>query len=61
MSDETKHPIRLSGHAQGYLTRRGFTEIEVMETIRNSPWLPARGNRLEATMDVAYNDMWNGT
>jgi hypothetical protein len=27
-------PIRLSAHAIGYISRRGFTKIEVEETIR---------------------------
>ena len=53
-------PIRLSGHARGYLTRRGFTEAEVEETIRTSPWLPARNNRLEASKDFPYAADWNG-
>ncbi len=53
-------PIRLSGHARGYLDRRGFTEAEVERTIRTNPWLPARHDRLEATMDFAYDDEWNG-
>jgi hypothetical protein len=53
--------IRLSAHARGYLTRRGFTEGEVEETIRTAPWLPARGGRLEASKDFPYNDVWNGT
>jgi Domain of unknown function (DUF4258) len=61
MNDEEARRIRLSGHAQGYLQRRGFTEAEVIETIRQGSWAKARGGRLEATMDFAYNDVWNGT
>jgi len=54
-------PIRLSAHAQGYRTRRGFTEAEVTEAIRTGPWRPAQGGRLEAAKDFPYNDHWNGT
>ena len=61
MSDATKRPFRLSGHAQGYLTRRGFNEREVKETIRNSPWGSVRGSRLEAMMEFENNAEWNGT
>lgn len=53
-------PVRLSGHASGYLHRRGFTEAEVVETIRNSAWLPARSDRLEAAKDFLYDREWNG-
>jgi hypothetical protein len=53
-------PIRLSGHAAGYRSRRGFTEAEVEDTIRTSPWSPARSNRLEATKDFPFNAEWNG-
>jgi hypothetical protein len=52
--------IRLSGHAYGYIDRRGFTEDEVEETIRTSPWQPAQGNRLEASKDFAFYAEWNG-
>ena len=53
-------PIRLSGHARGYLKRRGFSQAEVEDTIRTSPWLPARNNRLEASKDFPYGADWNG-
>ena len=53
-------PIRLSGHASGYRSRRGFTKAEVETTIRTSRWLLAQRNRLEATMDFPFNDDWNG-
>lgn len=57
---EADKPIRLSGHARGYLTRRGFTEAEVEQTIRANPRLPARHDRIEAMMDFRYDDDWNG-
>lgn len=60
MSDEALKPIRLSAHARGYLARRGFTEAEVVTTIRQQPWAPARHDRLEASMDFQYNNLWNG-
>jgi hypothetical protein len=53
-------PVRLSGHASGYSQRRGFTESEVVETIRTSVWLPARSNRLEAAKDYPFDREWNG-
>ena len=53
-------PIRLSGHALGYQSRRGFAVAEVEDTIRTSPWLPARNNRYEAMKDYPYDGDWNG-
>lgn len=53
-------PIRLSMHASGYLDRRGFTRVEVEETIRTSAWLPARQDRLKATRDFPFDGHWNG-
>jgi hypothetical protein len=54
-------PIRLSQHARGYLVRRGFTEAEVADAIRLSPWRPTHHGRWEAALDFSYNDDWNGT
>ena len=53
-------PVRLSAHADGYRSRRGFTEAEVVLAIRTNPWLPAQNNRLEATRDFTFDDNWNG-
>lgn len=53
-------PIRLSAHAQGYFERRGFSEPEVVEAIRTSPWQPVQTGRLEAAKDFMYSDDWNG-
>ena len=53
-------PIRLSAHAASYITRRGFSPIEVEEAIRTGTWQNARGNRLETAMDFPYNSVWNG-
>ena len=61
MSNGTGKPIRLSTHARGYLARRGFTEAEVEETIRTSPWQPAQRGRMEAFKDYPYHNLWNGT
>jgi len=60
MNQEPQKPIRLSGHASGYKTRRGFTEAEVVETIRTMTWEPTQGNRLETKKDFPYNALWNG-
>lgn len=54
-------PIRLSAHARGYIIRRGFTEAEVVDTIRTMQWRNARCGRLEAERVFPYNNRWNGT
>lgn len=53
-------PIRLSGHASGYLSRRGFTQEEVEATIRSGPWRSARNDRLESIKDFPFHGEWNG-
>lgn len=53
-------PILLSGHAQGYIIRRGFTVAEVEEAIRTSAWTIAGGGRLECRKDFTYGRTWNG-
>ena len=57
MSAGVTKPVRLSAHARGYLARRGFTEAEVVDTIRTSPW---RSGTLEAERVFSYNNLWNG-
>ena len=59
-TDRLGKPIRLTEHARGYLNRRGFTEAEVTAVIRTTPWLPARGGRLESAKDFPYHGYWNG-
>ncbi|HET6883204.1 MAG TPA: DUF4258 domain-containing protein [Pirellulales bacterium] len=61
MSAGASKPIRFSAHARGYLARRGFTEAEVVDAIRNAPWRNARIGRLEAERVFPYNSLWNGT
>ena len=53
-------PIRLSAHAQGYTERRGFTASEVKQAIRTATWEPAQQGRLECSLEIEYNDEWNG-
>ncbi len=53
-------PIRLSGHALGYLNKRGFTVTEVEEAIRTSPWTPAPKNRLQCRKQFPFGQDWNG-
>jgi len=53
-------PIRLSAHAMRYCEVRGFTAEEVERAIRQAPWSRAREDRLECTLDVPYNRLWNG-
>lgn len=61
MTTGASKPIRLSAHARGYSSRRGFSEAEVVDTIRTTPWRSARNGRLEADCVFPYNDVWNGT
>jgi len=53
-------PIRLTVHARGYLQWRGFTELEVNEAIRTSPWQPSELGRLECRKDFAFEADWQG-
>jgi hypothetical protein len=53
-------PIRFSAHALSYTWKRGFTEAEVQEAIRSSPWEPAELGRLECRMNFTFGRQWNG-
>lgn len=53
-------PIRLSQHALGYTTKRGFTIAEVEEAIRSSSWEEAEENRLQSHKDFPFGQEWNG-
>jgi hypothetical protein len=53
-------PIRLSKHAMGYLTKRGFSVAEVDAAIRAGSWRPAELGRLDCRKDFAYGEEWNG-
>ncbi len=53
--------VRLTKHALGYLHSRGFTEAEVEEAIRTSPWQAAELGRLECRKDFPHERDWNGT
>ena len=53
-------PVRLSKHAQGYTTSRGFTAAEVEEAIRTRPWGTAELGRLDCRKDFPYDLDWNG-
>ena len=52
-------PIRLSAHALGYLSRRGFTVVEVEEAISTSKWRPAELGRVECRKDFIFGKEWN--
>lgn len=54
-------PIRLTAHAQGYLSRRGFTLAEVEDAIRTGVWRPVSRGRQETSKEFAYGQDWNGT
>ena len=53
-------PIRFSRHALGYIGTRGFTTAEVEEAIRTCIWKPAELEKLECSMECAFNEIWNG-
>jgi hypothetical protein len=53
-------PIRLSGHAQAQLSRRGVLEEEVETAIREADWESAQANRLECRHDFTFGREWNG-
>lgn len=53
-------PIRLSKHANDYITSRGFTVAEVEQAIRSAKWTAAEQNRLECRMTLPYNEEWHG-
>ena len=53
-------PIRLSNHASRYMSKRGFTIIEVEETIRTAPWQPTELGRLDCRKDFSFDKEWNG-
>ena len=53
-------PIVLTGHAREQISERGTTEDEVVYTVRNVPWNPARLGRLQCTLDFVYRADWKG-
>ena len=53
-------PIRLTVHARGYLSRRGFTVAEVEDAIRTGMWKSASHGRQETSKEFAYGRAWNG-
>jgi hypothetical protein len=53
-------PIRLSAHALGYLSRRGFTVAEVEEAIRTGRREQAELGRLGSRKEFPFNAEWNG-
>ena len=59
-SDARAKPVRLSAHAMGYTTKRGFTVSEVEQAIRSAPWEPAELGRLHCHWDSPFNREWNG-
>jgi hypothetical protein len=53
-------PIRLSAHAAGYMSKRGFTTGEVEQAIRTGSWEPAELGRLETRVNFPFRGVWNG-
>jgi hypothetical protein len=53
-------PIRLTKHATGYLSSRGFTMLEVEQAIRSTPWGLTDLGRWDCRKDFPFNAAWNG-
>lgn len=54
-------PIRLSAHALGYTSIRGFTTADVETAIRTTEWKDTdRPNRKECHKDFVFDEEWNG-
>jgi len=53
-------PIRFSAHALSYTQKRGFSQSEVVEAIRSSPWEPAELGRIQVRHDFSFGGEWNG-
>lgn len=58
---ESEKPIRLSHHALIQCKERGVSVDEVIETIRNGAWEPAKKNRIQGKQNFQYNDLWLDT
>ena len=56
----SEKPIRFSGHARYQMERRGATQSEVVEAIRQREWQPSRHGRWECRMNFPFNSEWNG-
>ena len=57
---ETRKPIRLSGHAKQQLGFRCASEQDVVDTVRTSEWEKAGLERLECRKNFSFNGEWNG-
>lgn len=51
--------VRLSKHALEQCGERGTNEQEIITAISSSPWLPARGNKLECKYAFQHNATWS--
>ena len=52
--------IYFTAHALANITKRGFTQDEVIACIRSEKWEPAETGKLECRKDFVYNKEWNG-
>jgi len=52
-------PIQFTGHARLSLKKRGATEEEVKQAIRDGRWTQARHGRCEASKTFPYHQLWN--
>ena len=60
MAADSPKPIRLSVHANGYLSVRGFTVEQVRDVIETATWKFLGDNRFEASKEFVYGATWNG-
>jgi hypothetical protein len=52
--------IEFSNHARQIMVERGTAKEEIEDTIRTSPWLPARLGRLECEKVFPFATSWRG-
>ncbi|MCY7409150.1 MAG: hypothetical protein LH473_02665 [Chitinophagales bacterium] len=52
-------PIRLTAHAVGYITKRGFVIEEFVDSIQTIQWVSTDLGRLQCTKNFEFKNNWN--